>query len=44
MFALVKKNYKYLIGYLYNNHKVKLLHIMLPKTSSYVKRYDGQAK
>ena len=26
-----EKNYKYIIGYLYNCHKVKLLHIMLPK-------------
>ena len=32
-----KKNYKYFIGYLYNDHKVKSLHIMLPKTSAYVK-------
>ena len=39
-----EKNYKYLIGYLYNNHKVKPLHIMLPKTSAYVKSYDGQTK
>ena len=29
---------------MYNDHKVKLLHIMLPKTSAYVKRYDGQTK
>ena len=27
---------------MYNAHKVKPLHIMLPKTSSYVKSYDGQ--
>ena len=39
-----KKNYKYFIGYLYNDHKVKPLHIMLPKTTAYVKRYDGQTK
>ena len=25
-----EKNYKYFIGYLYNDHKVKPLHIMLP--------------
>ena len=37
-----EKIYKYFIGYLYNDHKVKPLHIMLPKTSAYVKRYDGQ--
>ena len=39
-----EKNYKYFIGYLYNDHKVKLLHIVLPKTSAYVKRCDGQTK
>ena len=32
-----EKNYKYFIGYLYNDHKVKPLHIMLRKTSFYVK-------
>ena len=32
------------IGYLYNDNKVKLLHIMLPKTSAYLKRFDGQTK
>ena len=35
-----EKNYKYFIGYLYDNHKVTPLHIMLPKTSAYVKSYD----
>ena len=33
---------KVFIGYLYNDNKVKLLHIVLPKTSVYVKRYDEQ--
>ena len=32
-----EKNYKYLIGYLYNDHKLKPLYIMLPKTSAYIK-------
>ena len=27
---------------MYDNHKVKSLHTILPKTSAYVKRYDGQ--
>ena len=27
-----------------NDHKVKSLHIMLLKTSAFVKRYDGQTK
>ena len=29
---------------MYNDHKVKPLHIRLPKTSNYVKSYDGQTK
>ena len=29
---------------MYNDHKVKSLHIMLPKTSDYVKSYDGKTK
>ena len=40
----VGKNHKYFIGYLYNDHKIKPLHIILPKTSAYVKSYDGQTK
>ena len=43
-FLLAEKNYKYFIGYLHNNYKVKPLHIMLPKTRAYVKRYSGQTK
>ena len=39
-----EKNYKYFIGYLYNEHNVKALHIILPKTSAYIKSYDGQTK
>ena len=39
-----EKNYKYFIGYLYNDHKVKPFHIMLPKTSAHVKSRDGQTK
>ena len=39
-----EKNYKYVIGYLYNDHRVKSLHLMLPKTSTYVKSYDEQVK
>ena len=37
-----EKNYKYFIVYLHNDHKVNLLHMMLPKTSAYVKSYDGK--
>ena len=39
-----EKNYKYFIGYLYNNHKFKPIHIMLPKISAYVKSYNEQTK
>ena len=40
----MKKNCKCIIGYLYNDNKVKPLDTMLPKTSAYVKSYDGQTK
>ena len=39
-----EKNYKYFIGYLYNDNRVKPLHIIFPKTSGYVKSYDGKTK
>ena len=39
-----EKNYRYFIVYLYNDNKVKPLHLMLPKTSAYIKIYDGQTK
>ena len=39
-----EKNKKYFIGYLYNGNKVKLLDIILPKISTYVKSCDGQTK
>ena len=39
-----EKNYKYLIGYLYDSYKVRPLHIILPRTRAYVKRYDRQTK
>ena len=31
-------------GYVHNDHKVKPLHIILLKTSIYLKIYDGQTK
>ena len=40
----MKKTINNFIGCLYKDHKVKPLHIMLPKTSAYVKSYDGQTK
>ena len=43
-FTLVKKNYKYLIGHLFNDNKVKPLQIMLLKKTAHVKRYDEQTK
>ena len=39
-----EENCKYFIGYLDNDNKVNPLHITLPKTSAYIKRYDGQTK
>ena len=39
-----EKDCKYFVGYLYNDNKVKPLHIMLTKTSAYVKDYDRQTK
>ena len=42
--SFVEKNYKYFVDYLYNDHKVRPLHVMLPKTSPYVKDYDDQTK
>ena len=38
------KNYKYFIGYLHNDNKVKPSHIMFPKTSPYGKSFDQQTK
>ena len=41
-----EKNCNYFIGYFCfcNDHKIYQLHIMLPKTSAYVKSYDVQTK
>ena len=39
-----EKKYKYFISYLCNDDKVKLLNIMLPKTSSYIKCCDRKSK
>ena len=33
-----EKNYKFFIGYLYNDNKVKPLHIVLPKTSASLRK------
>ena len=42
--SLGEKSYKYFIGYLCNNDKVRPLHITLPKIGAYVKSYDGETK
>ena len=40
-----EKSYqKYFIGYVCDDYKIKPLHIILPKTSAYVRSYDGQTK
>ena len=41
-FSFGEKNYKYFVGYFYNDHKVKPLHIMVPKTRVHVKINEGQ--
>ena len=43
-FHLVKRNYKYFIGYFYNGNKVKPFNIVLSKTNSCVKSYNRQTK
>ena len=37
-----EQNYKYFVGYKDDDHKIESLHIMLPKTSTYVKSFDGE--
>ena len=39
-----EKSYKCFIGYLYDNYKIKPLHMMLPKIEAYVKCYDCPTK
>ena len=39
-----EKNYKYLIGYKDDDHTIKPLCIMPPKTSPYIKSYNGKTK
>ena len=36
--------FKKIIGYLYHDHKVKPLHMILPKASGYVESYEEQTK
>ena len=38
------KNYEYFIGYLYDDYKIKPLHIMPPKVRTYVKGFDDHTK
>ena len=39
-----ERNYKHFINYLYDDYKIKILHIILPKAATIVKSYDGQSK
>ena len=39
-----EKIYKYFIVYFYNDHQVKPLLIMIPKTHAYVKSHNGLTK
>ena len=38
-----QKNYKYFVGYLYDDYKIKPFLMMFPKTNTYVKSY-GETK
>ena len=42
--SLGKNNYKYFLGYKDDDHEIKQLRIMLPKTSAYVNIYDKETK
>ena len=44
VFVSKKISFGYYIGYLYHDNKVKPLHIRLPKTTAYVKSYEGKTK
>ena len=39
-----ENHYIYFIGYKDNDYEIKISGIMLPKTSAYVKRNDGETK
>ena len=39
-----ERNYKYFIGYINGYYKFKPFHIMVPKTNTYLKCYDGETK
>ena len=41
---MIKKNNKYFFIYLYDGSNVRPLNVILPRRSTYVKSYDGQAK
>ena len=43
-FLLVKKIYKYFIGYLHDDYKIKPLNIALLKMNIFVRSYDIQTK
>ena len=38
------RNCKYFIGYIDDNYKIKPFSVILPKTSLYIKSYDGETK
>ena len=44
MYLLVKINYRYFIGYLYDDFEIKPLHIMLPKTRVYIRSHNGRTE
>ena len=40
----MRKKHEFFIGYKNYDHKIKLLPVMFPKTSTYVGSYDGETK
>ena len=44
MAASGENNNKYFIGYKDDDHKTKMLRILLPKTTFHIKSYDGEIK
>ena len=44
MVSSAKKKEKFFIGYKDDDYKVKPFYIMLPKTKTYVKKYDSETR
>ena len=40
----VKKNYRYCVGFIGDDYRIKSLRLIIPKTMSYLKGCDGETK